>query len=88
MLETFNYNKAKVRCSVGFFEEINAFFLKENALKRPQRSQKFQKFLIFNTLMKFLANCQCNLCFRMVKTFKKAKTCCPVGFPEEIIAVF
>ena len=59
--------------------------MKKISLKLPKKNKNVP---IFNVFMRFLSNFRWTSLIKMLKTLNVARTRCPVGFFQELIAVF
>ena len=80
-------NKERVCCPVVFYEEIIAVFKKKNISNWHRNRQKTQNFHFQSFYAVFVKFIQTSW-NKMFKTLNVAGIRCPVGFLEELIAVF
>ena len=82
------FNKARINCSVRFYEKINAFFSYEKDLKLTSKMTRTENFPFFEVFMQYLSNFRHTPWIGMFQRVKKERFHCPVVVYEAIIAVF
>ena len=78
------FNKAKVRCPVVVYKEVNVVFLERKGRKIDKKPRNFP---IFRVFMHFLSEFRQTSWIRMSKTAIKVRICRPVVFYEEMVVV-